>query len=100
MFLSLHPDYVLTHTLWPVGVDRTRIVCEWLFAPDAMAAPGFDAGDAVEFWDLTNRQDWHVCELAQRGNRSRAHVQGVHVGQEAGPQYFTRYYLRAMGDAA
>jgi glycine betaine catabolism A len=100
MFLSLHPDYVLTHTLWPVGVDRTRIVCEWLFAPDAMAAPGFDPGDAVEFWDLTNRQDWHVCELAQRGNRSRAHVQGVHVGQEAGPQYFTQYYLRAMGDAS
>jgi Rieske 2Fe-2S family protein len=100
MFLSLHPDYVLTHTLWPAGVDRTRIVCEWLFAPEAMAAPGFDPGDAVEFWDVTNRQDWHVCELAQRGNRSRAHVQGVHVGQEAGPQYFNRFYLRAMGDAS
>jgi Rieske 2Fe-2S family protein len=98
MFLSLHPDYVLTHTLWPAGADRTRIVCEWLFAPEAMAAPGFDPSDAVEFWDLTNRQDWHACELAQRGNGSRAHLQGVHVGQEAGPQYFNRYYLAAMGD--
>jgi Rieske 2Fe-2S family protein len=98
-FLSFFPDYVLTHTLWPAGPDRTRIVCEWLFAPETMAAEGFDPGDAIEFWDLTNRQDWHVCELAQRGNRSRAHVQGVHVGQEAGPQYFTRYYRAAMGDA-
>jgi Rieske 2Fe-2S family protein len=98
LFLSLLPDYVLTHTLWPAGPDRTRIVCEWLFAPETMAAEGFDPGDAIEFWDLTNRQDWHVCELAQRGNRSRAHVQGVHVGQEAGPQYFTRYYRAAMGD--
>jgi Rieske 2Fe-2S family protein len=98
LFLSLHPDYVLTHTLWPAGPDRTRIVCEWLFPPDVMAMPGFDPSDAVEFWDLTNKQDWHVCELAQRGNRSRAHVQGVHVGQEAGPQYFNRYYLATMGN--
>jgi Rieske 2Fe-2S family protein len=99
LFLSLLPDYVLTHTLWPAGPDRTRIVCDWLFAPETIAAAGFDPGDAIEFWDLTNRQDWHVCELAQRGNRSRAHVQGVHVGQEAGPQYFTRYYRSVMGDA-
>ncbi len=100
LFLSLLPDYALTHTLWPAGPARTRIVCEWLFAPETMAADGFDPGDAVEFWDLTNRQDWRVCELAQRGNRSRAHVQGVHVGQEAGPQHFTRYYRAAMGDEA
>src|SRR5262245_25874934 len=100
LFLSLLPDYALTHTLWPAGPDRTRIVCEWLFAPETMATAGFDPGDAIEFWDLTNRQDWHVCELAQRGNRSRAHVQGVHVGQEAGPQYFTGYYRAAMGDEA
>jgi Rieske 2Fe-2S family protein len=98
LFLSLHPDYVLAHTLWPAGPDRTRIVCEWLFEPATMAAPGFDPGDAVEFWDLVNRQDWHVCELSQQGNASRAHVRGVHVGQEAGPQYFTKYLLAALGD--
>ncbi len=40
LLLSLHPDYVMTHTLWPRGVDRTEIVCEWLFHPDAMAAAG------------------------------------------------------------
>lgn len=98
LFLSLHPDFVLTHTLWPAGPGRTRIVCEWLFAPEVMAEPGFDAGDAVEFWDLVNRQDWHVCELAQVGNGSRAHRQGVHLTQEAGPQYFTRYLLSQLGD--
>ena len=37
LLLSLHPDYVMTHTLRPRGVDRTEIVCEWLFHPDAMA---------------------------------------------------------------
>ena len=67
LLLSLHPDYVMTHTLWPRGVDRTEIVCEWLFHPDAIAAPDFDPDDAVAFWDLTNRQDWHVCEQMQLG---------------------------------
>ena len=40
LLLSLHPDYVMTHTLWPRAVDRTEIVCEWHFHPDAMAEPG------------------------------------------------------------
>ena len=97
-FVSFHPDYVLTHTLWPAGPARTRVLCEWLFAPEAMAADDFDPGDAVGFWDLVNRQDFHVCELAQLGNQSRAHRQGVHVANESGPQHFTRYIRAELGD--
>ena len=33
LLLSLHPDYVMTHALWPRGAGRTEIVCEWLFHP-------------------------------------------------------------------
>ena len=29
--ISLHPDYVMLHTLWPRAVDRTDVVCEWFF---------------------------------------------------------------------
>jgi Rieske 2Fe-2S family protein len=71
-FLSVHPDYLLVHHLEPTAPDHTRIVCEWLFEASTVAAPGFDPTDAIEFWDLTNRQDWHVCELQQRGTRSSA----------------------------
>jgi Rieske 2Fe-2S family protein len=70
LFLSVHPDYLLVHLLEPLGVDRTRITCDWLFEPATMAEPGFDPSEAVAFWDLTNRQDWHVCELQQRGTAS------------------------------
>src|SRR5262249_18799018 len=73
LLLSLHPDYVMTHALWPRGVNRTEIVCEWLFHPEAMAAADFDPEDAVAFWDQTNRQDWHVCEQMQLGLGSRAY---------------------------
>jgi Rieske 2Fe-2S family protein len=82
LLLSLHPDYVMTHTLWPRGVDRTEIVCEWLFHPETLAAPGFDPEDAVAFWDLTNRQDWHVCEQMQLGLTSRAYRPGPYSHRE------------------
>jgi Rieske 2Fe-2S family protein len=67
VLLSLHPDYVMTHILVPVAADRTRIECSWAFAPEAVARPSFDPGYAVDFWDLTNRQDWTACESVQRG---------------------------------
>ncbi|MDQ2965607.1 MAG: hypothetical protein M3R57_07140, partial [Chloroflexota bacterium] len=43
---------------------------------------GFDPSEAVGFWDLTNRQDWHVCELQQRGTRSRSWTAGRYSNQE------------------
>ena len=76
LLLSLHPDYVMTHQVWPLDAGRSRVVCEWLFDPRAMAEPDFDPSDAVDFWDLTNRQDWAVCERQQRGTASRAYVPG------------------------
>ncbi len=45
--LSLHPDYVMLHTLWPRATNRTEIVCEWFFERPTAAAPGFDPSDAV-----------------------------------------------------
>ena len=63
--IAPHPDYVLTHALWPVAPDRTEVICEWLVDPTEQVGGAFDIHDATEFWDLTNRQDWQVCELAQ-----------------------------------
>jgi Rieske 2Fe-2S family protein len=98
--LSLHPDYVMTHTLWPRGVGRTEIVCEWLFHPDTMAAAGFDPEDAVEFWDLTNRQDWHVCEQMQLGLGSRAYRPGPYSHREDLLHGFDRRILELERKAA
>jgi Rieske 2Fe-2S family protein len=62
LMLSLHPDYVMAHRLTPLSPDRTRIECAWLFDP-AVDDPAY----AVDFWDLTNRQDWAACESVHRG---------------------------------
>jgi glycine betaine catabolism A len=76
VLLSLHPDYVMVHRLIPVAPDRTKIECTWAFAPESLAKPGFDPGYAVDFWDLTNRQDWQACESVQRGLSSPHAVPG------------------------
>jgi Rieske 2Fe-2S family protein len=87
-FLSIHPDYLLVHRLEPLAPDRTRVVCEWLFEADTIARPGFDPAEPVAFWDLTNRQDWHVCELQQRGTKSRSWVAGRYANNEPSVQAF------------
>jgi Rieske 2Fe-2S family protein len=76
MLLSLHPDYVMTHVIWPQDVGRCDIVCEFLFDAKEVAKPNFDPSDAVDFWDLTNRQDWRVCELAYQGTQSGGYTKG------------------------
>jgi Rieske 2Fe-2S family protein len=76
LLLSLHPDYVMTHRLVPLSPDRTAIECSWAFAPEEVAKPGFDPSYAIEFWDVTNRQDWAACESVQRGQASPHHRPG------------------------
>jgi Rieske 2Fe-2S family protein len=80
--VSLHPDYVMLHTLWPKAPDRTEVLCEWYFEPEAIAAADFDPTDAVEFWDQVNLQDWNVCALTQRGMASPSFVSGRYTTQE------------------
>ncbi|HVH11047.1 MAG TPA: aromatic ring-hydroxylating dioxygenase subunit alpha [Gemmatimonadales bacterium] len=97
LLLSLHPDYVMFHTLWPETPDRTRVMCEWLFHPDAFEQPGFDPQDAVGFWDETNRQDWHVCEQSHRGITSRAYRPGPYSPREGIAAAWDRAFLQAIG---
>ena len=99
MLLSMHPDYVMVHQLWPQSPDRTLIYCDWFFHPDATQQTDFNPNDAIEFWDMTNKQDWHVCELSQQGIASRAYEPGPYSSRESIPAAWDRYYLSAMNDA-
>ena len=99
LLLSLHPDYMMTHTLWPRAVDRTQVICEWHFHPSEMAKPNFQADDAVDFWDLTNRQDWGISELSQAGIKSRAYKPGPYSTQEGLPHAFDQMILQREREA-
>lgn len=71
LLISPHPDYVMTHRMVPLAPDRTYIECDWLFPPEALELEGFDPGYAVEFWDITNREDWTACINVQKGAANR-----------------------------
>ncbi len=96
LLLSLHPDYVMVHYANPVAPDRTLIDCAWLFDPQTMSRPDFDPSDAADFWDMTNRQDWHVNELTQKGIESRAYTPGVYANAEGLLAAFDRHYMSIM----
>jgi Rieske 2Fe-2S family protein len=72
----------MVHSLWPRTVDRTEVFCEWYFHPAELAKPDFFGDDAVEFWDLTNREDWRIVELSQQGIESRAYTPGPYSKRE------------------
>ncbi len=99
LLLTIQPDFAMATRLAPVRADRTAVVCEFLFAPESAAAPGFDPSDGVEIWDTTNRQDWHMCELAQRGVSSRAYAPGPYSREESLLAAFDREYLRRLNEA-
>lgn len=96
MLLSIAPDYVLTHYVWPREVDRVYIETEWFCSPEQKSEPGFDASDAIEFWDTTNRQDWALCENAMKGLRSRGHRPGRYGPGEDCAHRFDRWYVTKM----
>ncbi len=102
--VSLHPDYVMLHTLWPKSPNLTEVTCEWLFEPRTLAAPDFDPSDAVDFWDQVNREDWGVCELTQRGLGDGELPAGRYTTQEDSGHKFdvmvAHRYLEALGAPA
>ena len=73
------------------GSGQTAVVCDFLFHPDAIAKPGFDPDDAVEFWDLVNHQDWSICESVQAGMQSRAFDRGYYAPMEDASLDIRRY---------
>jgi hypothetical protein len=60
--------------------------------------PDFDPSDAVAFWDLTNNQDWHACELQQRGTASRSWVAGRYSNLEESVHAFDQMVADRYAD--
>lgn len=96
MFFSLHPDYLMVHTVWPEGPTRSTVINEFFFEPATMQRPDFDPSDAIGIWDIINRQDWQACERVQLGMMSRASVPGRYSEMESLVYDFDRYVLKVL----
>jgi Rieske 2Fe-2S family protein len=100
LMVSLSADHVAAFMLVPREPDRTLVVVDWLFHPDEMAKPSFDPSDAVDFWDLVNRQDWAVCEGVQEGMTSRRFRYGWYAPMEDMSLDIRRYIAETVGEDA
>ena len=96
--LSLSADHVAAFTVWPHDAGHTTVVCDFLFHPDEIAHADFYPSDAVEFWDLVNRQDWAICEAVQQGISARVHERGWYAPMEDFNLDIRRYVLERVGD--
>jgi len=97
MFLSVACDHVAAFILLPRGAERTDIICHFLFEADEIAKLSFDPSDAVDFWDLVNRQDWTVCESVQNGISARVHTHGFYAPMEDWNLDIRRYVTERIG---
>ena len=97
LMISLACDHVAAFLLWPLAPNRTRVVCSFLFHPDEIAKEGFNPLDAVEFWDLVNRQDWAICERVQGGVSSRVHKFGFYAPMEDTSLDIRNYVTERLG---
>jgi Rieske 2Fe-2S family protein len=97
LFLSLCCDHVAAFILHPKGPERTLIECQFLFEPEEIARTAFDPSDAVELWDVTNRQDWAICESVQRGIAARPHDHGYYAPMEDLSLDIRRYVGERLG---
>lgn len=96
LMLSLSADHVAAFTLWPHAAGQTTVVCDFLFHQDEVARAGFDPSDAVDFWDMVNRQDWKVCEGVQKGMSSRFFERGYYAPMEDYSRDIRRYIEEQM----
>lgn len=95
--VDIEGTFATLKTIMPRSVDRSTVIHEYLFAPDAMADDQFDPRDVIEFNELVIAQDVRICERVQRGVTSRAFKHGVYPVKDAGPHEFDQIYLRHLG---
>jgi Rieske 2Fe-2S family protein len=92
-FLALLPDYVTLDWFIPMSPEHTRLIFD-VYVDRDEADP---ATDAMDFWETTNRQDWHICEQAHLGSKTVAYQQGRYSSEEEVVHLVDQFYLRRMG---
>jgi Rieske 2Fe-2S family protein len=97
MFIDVTGTGAIATALLPREAGHTSVVTEYLFRPEAIAEPGFDPSEVVEFAELVGHQDYVVCERVQRGVRSRAFTHGVLAEKDALLDGFNARYLAERG---
>lgn len=96
-YLVLHVDHVRSSRLLPVGPEEMELEVEWLFPAETLADPGIDIMKACDFSAGVMLEDAAICEVTQRGLRSRPHERGVLMPEEYDVWRFQQWVREALG---
>lgn len=96
-FVDVTGTSAVVTTLFPNGARSTTVTMEYMFAPETIAAEGFDPSPIVEFSELVGAQDNLVCERVQLGVSSHAFTHGVLSPKDDLVIDITKHYLESRG---
>jgi Rieske 2Fe-2S family protein len=82
MFVVGHPDYVRSVRIYPTDAETTDLIIDWYLMPGTKEKHADKIEHMLELGRLVVEQDGELCELNQRGLKSKAHEHGVLVPQE------------------
>ena len=99
MLLSIHPDYVMHHIVWPLSSDKCIINCSWSFSRKINENSNFHPENAIDFWNRTNLEDWKICEQSYCGIKSKKYMPGPYSGQESLLAAYDEHYLSILNKA-
>ncbi len=95
-FIDIAATGVVISQVMPVSATSTRISSMYMFHPNSIAAPDFDASTLIAFSDMVTNQDNSVCERAQRGVTSRSFADGgVYPEKDEYVWQFNQQYLQS-----
>ena len=94
----LGPSGLRAHPPGLAGRAEPHRRCSATSTSTSTTSASVDVSGAVEFWDITNREDYHVVELQQQGTRSRSWEAGRYSNQEASVHAFDLMCRRSLRD--
>jgi choline monooxygenase len=98
MTLSVYPDGMNTSRILPVDRQRSRLVYHFYFKDTALAGQAART-EAIERNCSIVREDFGICEIAQRNLEAGAFERGpLSPQQEDGVGYFHERLRRSLGE--
>lgn len=89
VMLNFYPDNLQINTIIPLDHERTLTVFEWYFEQPGTGSGWESMQQSIAFSDQVQKEDIEICEIVQKGLRSRAYDKGrFSVKRENGVHHF------------
>jgi choline monooxygenase len=89
LMLNFYPDNFQINLIVPLSYDKTLTIFEWYFHQAQSAQAENRAQEAINFSEVVQQEDIHICEAVQRGMNSALYDRGRYsIKRENGVHHF------------